>query len=183
MSHLRAILLGCVPLLFTAGTSYAQGCSVASLSGVYPFTATGFILGVFDSSGTLQYSTPALPFSVIGQYTFDGQGNFTRVDYGVTNGIPANTASTPVQESGFRTGQTGTYTVAEDCTGQLSVSASGATVNLQIVVQDFGASVRAIVATEHVPGYPNPPPGTSCTAGCDEGVNVLIDIKKDVAHR
>ena len=179
MSHLRAILLGCVALVLTGGASYAQGCSVASLSGVYPFTASGYILGVFDSSGTLQYSNPALPFSVIGQYTFDGQGNFTRVDYGVTNGIPANTASTPVQESGFRTGQTGTYTVAEDCTGQFAVNSNGALVNLQVVLQDFGASVRAIVATEHVPGFPNPPAGTNCSAGCDEGVNV----KKDVAHR
>ena len=56
-------------------------------------------------------------------------------------------------------------------------------INLQVVVGDFGASARAIVASEHVPGFPNPPQGTSCSSGCDEGVNILVDLKKDVARR
>ena len=183
MSHLRAILLGCVPLLFTAGTSFAQGCGNGSLNGVYPFTASGFTMGIYDSTGTLQYLNPPQPLSSVGQYTFDGQGNFTRVDYNVGNGIPANTASTPVNGSGFRTGQTGTYSIDEDCTGQIVVSVNGAMITLQVVVGDLGLSARAIVASEHVPGFANPPPGTSCSSGCDEGVNILVDLKKDVARR
>jgi hypothetical protein len=182
MLNVKNIVLAWTLLL--AGTMPGQAnCGVGSLNGVYPFTASGLILGVYDSSGVLQYVNPPLPFSAIGQYTFDGQGNFTRVDYGVTNGLPANTASTPVNGSGFRTGQTGTYTIDEDCTGQFALNANGATLTLQVIVADYGLSARAIVASEHVPGFANPPQGTSCASGCDEGVNVLIDLKKDVNHR
>jgi hypothetical protein len=116
-------------------------------------------------------------------HTFDGQGNFTRLDYVVGNGIPVVTASTPVNEPGFRTGQTGTYSIAEDCTGTFSLNANGAMTQLQVVVADFGLSARAIVASEHVPGFANPPEGTSCASGCDEGVNILVDLKKDVLTR
>ena len=42
------------------------------------------------------------------------------MDYIVSNGVPVNNASTPVNESGFRTGQTGTYSIGEDCTGQFA---------------------------------------------------------------
>jgi hypothetical protein len=40
-------------------------------------------------------------------------------------------------------------------------------------------SARAIVKPEHVPGFANPPEGTSCSGGFDEGVNILVDLKKD----
>lgn len=181
MSHLRAVMLGCVPFLFCAGTSLA--CDNSSLNGVYPFTASGFTVGIYNSAGVLQRLNPPQPLSSVGQYTFDGQGSFTRVDFNVGNGVPVNNASTPVNEFGFRTGQTGTYAIGEDCTGQIALNANGAMINLQVVVGDFGASARAIVASEHVPGFPNPPQGTSCSSGCDEGVNILVDLKKDVARR
>ncbi len=51
---------------------------------------------------------------------------------------------------------------------------------LQVVVIDYGLSARAIVASEHVPGFANPPAGTSCTGVCEEGVNILVDLEKDV---
>ncbi len=53
-------------------------------------------------------------------------------------------------------------------------------IDLQVVVVDYGLSARAIVKSEHVPGFANPPDGTSCTSGCDEAVNILVDLKKDV---
>jgi hypothetical protein len=180
MSHLRCVMLGCVPFLLSAGTSLA--CDNSSLNGVYPFTTSGFTMGIYDSAGVLQYLNPPQPVSSVGQYTFDGYGNFTRVDYNVGNGVPVNKASTPVNGSGFRTGQIGTYTIGEDCTGQIALNANGAIIELQVVVGDFGLSARAIVASEHVPGFANPPPGTSCSSGCDEGVNILVDLKKDVHH-
>ena len=158
-------------------------CDNSSLSGVYPFVASGLTVGIYDSSNVLHPLTPPQPLSSVGQYTFDGQGNFTRIDYNVGNGVPANNASTPVNESGFRTGQTGTYSIAEDCTGTISLAVNGAMIQLQVVVVDFGESARAIVASEHVPGFANPPPGTDCSAGCNEGVNILVDLKKDVYHR
>jgi hypothetical protein len=182
MSNVRNIVLASALLM--AGTMPGQAnCDNSSLNGVYPFTASGFTVGIYDSTGTLQHLTPPQPLSSVGQYTFDGQGNFTRVDYNVGNGVPVNNSSTPVNESGFRTGQTGTYSIAEDCTGTISLNANGAMIQLQVVVVDFGESVRAIVASEHVPGFANPPPGTDCSAGCNEGVNILVDLKKDEYHR
>jgi hypothetical protein len=156
------------------------GCSNASLRGVYPFTASGYTMGIYDSSNVLHYLSPPEPLSSVGQYTFDGQGNFTRVDFNVGNGVPVNNSSTPVNGSGFRVGQTGTYSIASDCTGTISLDANGALIDLQIVVVDNGLSAHAIVKSEHVPGFGNPPEGTSCTGGCDEGVNILVSLTKDL---
>src|ERR1700722_1040578 len=182
MLNVRTVALACAVLMTGVTQSYAN-CDNGSLSGVYPFVANGFTVGIYDSSGVLQRLTPPQPLSSVGQFTFDGQGTFTRVDFNVGNGVPANNASTPVNESGFRIGQTGTYSISEDCTGRLALSVSGALIQYQLVVVDFGESARAIIASEHVPGFPNPPPGTDCSAGCDEGVNILVDLKKDVYRR
>jgi hypothetical protein len=179
MLRLPIVIIGCVSCFLSAGISYA-GCDNSSLNGVYPFTASGYTVGIYDSSGTLQYLDPPQPLSSVGQYTFDGQGSFTRVDYNVGNGVPVNNSSTPVNDAGFRTGQTGTYTIADDCTGTISLNANGAMIELQVVVVDYGLSARALVSSEHVPGFANPPAGTSCTGGCNEGVNILVDLKKDV---
>jgi len=179
MVRASSFVFGCASVCLATGNAYA-GCDNSSLSGVYPFTASGYTVGIYDSTGTLQRLDPPQPLSSVGQYTFDGQGNFTRVDYNVGNGVPVNTPATPVNEAGFRTGQTGTYTIADDCTGTISLNANGAMIALQVVLIDYGLSARAIVASEHVPGFANPPAGTSCTGGCDEGVNILVDLKKDV---
>jgi hypothetical protein len=182
MLRVLLVILGCVWFSLSAGTSYAN-CDNSSLNGVYPFTASGYTMGIYDSSGTLHYLNPPQPISSVGQYAFDGQGNFTRVDYNVGNGVPVNNASTPVNDAGFRTGQTGTYAIADDCTGAISLNANGAMIALQVVVVDYGLSARAIVKSDHVPGFANPPDGTSCTGGCDEGVNILVDLRKDVYRR
>jgi hypothetical protein len=169
--------------LLAASTTAFADCDNGSLSGVYPFTASGYTVGIYDTSGTLHYLSPPQPLSSVGQYTFDGQGNFTRVDFNVGNGVPVNGPTTPVNDSGFRTGQSGTYSIAGDCTGTISLNANGAMIDLQVVVGDYGLSARAIVKSEHVPGFANPPDGTNCTSGCDEGVNILVDLKKDVYTR
>ena len=181
--RLTAMTLVSGLLIGAAGANAFANCANSSLNGVYPFTATGYTLGIYDTSGTLHYLSPPQPLSSVGQYTFDGQGNFTRVDFNVGNGVPVNNAATPVNEAGFRTGQTGTYSIADDCTGTISLNANGAMIDLQIVLIDFGLSATAIVKSEHVPGFANPPDGTSCTSGCDEGVNILVDLKKDVYPR
>ena len=51
------------------------------------------------------------------------------------------------------------------------------------IIWRFEQSARGTVASEYVPGFANPPQGTSCAMGCDEGVNVVFDLKKDVARR
>jgi hypothetical protein len=185
MFRASLLTLSCAAAFLSGATSFAsaQGigtCSNASLRGVYPFTTSGYTMGIYDSSGVLHYLSPPQPVSSVGQYTFDGRGNFTRVDFNVGNGVPVNGPSTPVNESGFRVGQTGTYSIANDCTGTISLDANGAMIELQIVLVDNGLSANAIVKSEHVPGFANPPEGTSCTGGCDEGVNILVSLTKDL---
>jgi len=133
-------------------------------------------MGIKNPAGDLQYLNPPQPLSSVGQYTFDGQGNFIRVDFPVGNGVPVSTSG------GFRPGQTGTYSIGEDCTGEIDLNANGTVIKLQVVVDDSGLSARAIVASEHVAFFANPPPGTDCSSGCDEGVNILVDLKKDVTE-
>ncbi|HET7882516.1 MAG TPA: hypothetical protein VFL55_16645, partial [Acetobacteraceae bacterium] len=81
-------------MLLSAQPGHAD-CDNSSLHGIYPFTASGFTMGIYDSSGTLHYLNPPQPLSSVGQYTFDGRGTFTRVDFNVGNGVPVNNASTP----------------------------------------------------------------------------------------
>ena len=177
--NLRNIVLAGAVLMAGTAPGYAN-CDNSSLSGVYPFKASGFTVGIYYTANVLHPLTPPQPLSSVGQYTFDGQGNFTRVDYNVGNGVPANNASTPVNDSGFRTARR--YpSIAEDCTGTISVDEwwiSNCRCGL-----DFGESAWAIVASEHVPGFPNPPPGTDCSAGCNGAMNILVDLKKDEYHR
>jgi hypothetical protein len=67
----------------------------------------------------------------------------------------------------------------------ITLNVNGAVIELEVVVVDFGASAHAIVASERVPFFPNPPAGTSCTptAPCGEGVNILVELQKDVYSR
>ena len=108
-------------------------------------------------AGVLQHLNPPQPLSSVGQYTFDGQGNFTRVDFNVGNGVPVNNASTPVNGQAFAPARPDLFN-RRGLHWPVSPNANGATVTLQVIVGDFGLSARAIVASEHVPGFPNPPP-------------------------
>jgi hypothetical protein len=86
MRHMRSVALGVVLFTTGVGTGHA-GCDNSALNGVYPFAASGYTLGIYDSSGTLQYLSAPQPLSSVGQYIFDGQGGFTRVDFNVGNGF------------------------------------------------------------------------------------------------
>ena len=102
-------------------------CSTASLHGAFGFT----------SSGTLNALPPpsAGPFAEIGRQTFDGQGN---TDATATLSANGNIKRVTV---------VGTYVVNPDCTGSMTllVSPFGSTVNLDFVIDDDGAELRAIV--------------------------------------
>ena len=102
------ILLGATPMLMVSGvllsgtSALAQSdqpgrrCSNRTLSGNYGAQVTGTILG------------PDLTVRAVALAHYDGDGNFTQVDFAVVNGIPQSTDWRP----GF-----GTYTVNSDCTG------------------------------------------------------------------
>src|SRR5215469_7697641 len=75
---------------------HAQSCSVASLTGSYGFTQTGF-----ETKNTMGGNP--LPFTDVGRVTYDGAGNFS---LNLTDQSPSKpTPYVPVQLAG-----SGTYT-------------------------------------------------------------------------
>jgi hypothetical protein len=96
---------------------YAQsGCSVATLSGSYAVSQSGFTPKKLNGN--------QLPVADAGVFTFDGAGTFSLSYSEVFNGVLT---------SGLTSA--GTYTVNSDCSGSISVttgSAAGATVNIAI---------------------------------------------------
>jgi hypothetical protein len=92
-----------------------SGCSVATLSGNYGFTGSGF--------ASLNHSVKGaeVPVAYSGSETFDGVGNLSAVFTAANNGT-------------ISTGQTasGTYTVNSDCSGSASFT-TGGTFNLVVV--------------------------------------------------
>jgi hypothetical protein len=160
-------------------------CDNSSLQGQYVFRAAGATVGVLDTSGALHPFTSPQLINAVGEFTFDGNGSFTRLDFPMGNGTP-QTAGAPLNDEGFRTGQTGTYSVDEECTGSMVANIPGGTIlEFEFVVGDFGQHVFAVVSHEHVPGLPPAvvPTGTSCTSGCDLGVNVSVELTQNLARR
>jgi hypothetical protein len=102
------ILLGVTPMLTVCGvllwgsSALAQSdqpgrrCSNRTLPGDYGAQIIGTILG------------PDLAVRAVAMSHYDGNGNFTQVDFAVVQGVP--------QSTGWRPGA-GTYTVNPDCTG------------------------------------------------------------------
>jgi hypothetical protein len=113
-------------LVSSAQADDRRECSNASLEGSFGFTSTGTLLA------------PPAPlagaFAEIGRQTFDGQGN--------TEGTATASLNGTVGHLTFQ----GTYVVNPDCTGSMTlfVSPMGATVNLDFVIDDNGAELRAI---------------------------------------
>ena len=100
-------------------------CSNATLTGIFAFTSTGFII-----------APPALagPFAVVGRQTFDENGTFTAAATVSQNGkvIPVTMA--------------GTFTVNPDCTGTFTaqISPVGITTHVFIAIDDNGKEFQAI---------------------------------------
>jgi hypothetical protein len=167
-----------------ATTALAQpalaNCSTDSLSGRYATTSQGTVVGVFDAGGVLHPLTSPQLVTGVGQITFDGNGNFTRIDVATNSGVLAG-SPTPLTETGFRTGQTGTYTVAPDCTGVMELTVPGGVeITFAMVVSERDRKISATVVKEHIPALPPAavPEGTSCSVGtgCDVGVNLLLEL-------
>ncbi|MEA2774783.1 MAG: hypothetical protein QOF90_189 [Acetobacteraceae bacterium] len=169
-------------LLGSASGSALANCDTSSLSGLYATKTQGSVVGVFDSAGALHPLTTPQLVSGVGQVTFDGTGSFVRQDVAVNSGVVLGSPA-PLSDTGFRTGQSGTYMVAADCTGTISLSVpGGTTIDFAAVLADSGRNVIAVVNKEHVPALPPAivPAGASCDAGvgCAVGVNVLVEFTK-----
>lgn len=116
---------------------HAQGgCSLATLTGNYGFTSSGFTTPNHSIKGT------EVPFAVVGAGAFDGAGNFSitytlAIRGGISQGLTTS----------------GTYTVNSDCTGTATFTAgaaAGTTENMVIV--SGGAEVFQIITTPSFTG-------------------------------
>ena len=124
ISFATVFVLGVLPV---AQADEHRGCSDASLRGSFGFTSIGTLLAL--------PAPLAGPFTEIGRQTFDGRGT--------TDGAATLSANGNIRNVTFD----GTYAVNPDCTGSMSlfVLPIGSTVNLDFVIDDDGAELRAIV--------------------------------------
>jgi hypothetical protein len=74
--------------------------------------------------------------------TFHGDGTFDQFD-----NINVDSPADPLQPD--RPG-TGTYNLNPDCSGSMTLTAGGVTLNLSIIVVDNGREVRTAVVTPNV---------------------------------
>ena len=101
-------------------------CSNRSLQGSFGFTSIGTLMAL--------PAPLAGPFGEIGRQTFDGQGN--------TDGTATASPNGNINHLTLQ----GTYVVNPDCTGSMTlfVPQINSTVNLDFVIDDDGAEIRAI---------------------------------------
>ena len=104
MKRMRALALifGCFLILGLYSVQAEQPCTLATLSGSYAFTNTGFLTEPFVNPNEF------FPFTQIGRFTFDGAGNTS--GFGFLK-----------DRSGLhKTESKGTYKVKSNCTGTLT---------------------------------------------------------------
>ena len=104
-----------------------EECSNATLRGSFGYTGVGTLVSLPPPF--------AGPFAEVGRQTFDGKGNTIATATLSSNG---NINKVTIY---------GMYAVNRDCTGSmtLTVPAFGVIVHLDIVIDDDGAEIRAIV--------------------------------------
>ncbi len=175
--------VGLFGIMACAGAAQAAtSCHDGSLRGQYAFKVQGVNVGVIDAAGALHPFAAPLMVTAVGQFTFDGRGSFKRVDFNMSNGAPTINATTPLTQDGFRTGQTGSYAVDPDCTGNMILEVPGGReIHIAIAVVGYGQGVLGVVAKEHAPGLPPAlvPPGATCAAGCELGDNILLELTEN----
>jgi hypothetical protein len=184
LNSIKVIIAISSVLIGSPGAHAQRACDNSSLQGQYAFKVVGTLVGVFDSSGTLHPLVASQPINAIGQAIFQGNGQYSRVDFAVQNGAPVITP--PVTTNDFRAGETGTYDVADDCTGVMTNNIpSGQTNTFAIAVADFGERIFGVVSSTHIPTLPPAlvPSGTTCSSGCDVGVNLLIEFTRNSLRR
>jgi hypothetical protein len=178
------VVLSC---LLVSSQAFADGtCDNSSLSGSYSFRVEGANLGLLDSSDVFHPFKSPEPFSGVGQYMFDGDGNFTRTDYNTGLGTPTFPPS-PVNDQGFRTGVTGTYSVSPDCTGTIIVglATTGTQIVLAISLVDYGQTVFGVIKSEHTTAFAaaNNTSDLPCTTGCNVAVNLSLEARFNSTRR
>jgi hypothetical protein len=127
------------------GAAHAS-CSNGTIRGDYAFTVHGVSLSPDGATSTGL-------FDGVGIINFDGRGNFTQEDFVVRNGrqVPGG----PPNPSGFHTGEGGTYSVNDDCTGTLDLQLSpGNERSAALVISKSARTIHSIVSDAVVGGNP-----------------------------
>ena len=139
----KGILAVATLVLALSGMAWAQaddndGCSNATLTGDYGFRVA------LQAPALNPNGAPSVT-AVVGIKHFDGAGTFTQVDFGVTDGVLLPGPTDPT--TGFRTGETGTYTVHPDCTGSMVLHLfPGGDVTIMFVLSHHGCVIHEVVA-------------------------------------
>ena len=137
-----------------------NGCSNATLVGDYTFTVNG---QVFPPG------SPVVTRDGVALTHFDGKGGVTQVDFVMQypdkmgGASPVPNGDAPDSVTSFNVGETGTYTVFEDCTGQMEIdfppiNGGGAIIKLRFALSNEGTVIHTTV-------YYAKPPDMSCPAG------------------
>jgi hypothetical protein len=168
----------CLLLALVAPSLAAQGqCTNATLHGAYGFSIQGEVIGFFVGTTLTRFATPTL-VNGVAMEKFDGAGHITAVDFIMRNGASVIGPTTPVTPNGFRSGETGTYSVASNCTGEITLHPpDGAEINQKFVADDVGKELRVVFSRQHVlqiPGVADCVP----PAGCDLAVNVSAEGRR-----
>jgi hypothetical protein len=185
MCNSTKMIIAIAGLLICSAEAHAdRTCDNGSLLGQYASRAHGATVRVLDASNTLHAFASPLLLNAIGQFMFNGDGTFTRLDFTIADGTPQ--PSPNVRSDGFRINQSGTYSIADDCSGTMTVNIPGRTqLGLALAVGDFGQHVFAVISSEHVPFLPPAalPAGTSCSSGCNLGANVSVEMTQNLVRR
>ena len=147
-------------LVATAAQAAEEQCSNKTLHGDYAFTVNG---QVFPPG------KPMITRDGVAKTHFDGNGLLTQVDF-IMQFPDASAASSPVPNgeapdslTNFNVGESGSYTVFPDCTGEMTINfppvgSGGAVVKARFLLSDEGRAIHTIVFWAQPPGAPGPIP-------------------------
>ena len=119
----------------TYGQSAFRHCSDRTIAGDYGFVAEGVLLPAPGVS---------LQFRSTGVAHFDGKGNLTWVEHTIIDGV--------LQQPGFGTTATGTYSVDPDCTGTAIANTPNShdPLSFGLVIVKEGKEVRTVLDTHAI---------------------------------
>jgi hypothetical protein len=167
--------------LATGGIASAQECSNFMLNGAYDANFHTVRLGLL--SGNPPTSTPFPTQSIadgVAVYYFDGEGNFTGLNFAMRDGSPNVPAGTSgLTPDGFASA-TGTYHINSDCTGAGTMSQPNLSTTFVIVLGERGRTFRIVGTSLHVANIPGNP---NCVSGCDLAAQVTQEGEKIFERR
>lgn len=169
MRYLREVALAATITSAVTAAHAADRCSNATIKGGYAVSVQGETLGILQGTTVIPFPSPT-PVNAVALIVFDGNGGLMQVDNGILGGISVITPGTPVTDNGFRMDETGTYSVAADCTGTAVINfPGGSEIDEALVVGADGNIIKTVTTRNHVQAIPGNP---NCTDGCDLATQV-----------